>query len=91
MKAAAIGDLDHRCVRIGVRIRRAGVGRIDADIVSGEALDQLALCCDRPFFNLPGEPVSIRQNEIREFCLIAFFAALRGADEAGDHRGERRG
>ena len=36
MKAAAIGNLDHRRVRIGMRVRRVRVGRIDADVVTGK-------------------------------------------------------
>ena len=60
MKTAAVGDLDHRCVRIGVRVRRAGVGRIDADVVTREALDQLPLRRDRPFFKVRNQPVRIR-------------------------------
>ena len=59
MEAAAIGNLDHRCVRIGMRVRCVRVGRIDADVVTGKTVGQLPLCSDRPFFDMGGQPVSI--------------------------------
>jgi hypothetical protein len=39
VQAAAIGQLNHRCVRIGMRIRRVRIGRIDADVMMRESLD----------------------------------------------------
>ena len=87
MEAAAIGYLEQRGVRISVRVRRLRVGRIDADIVTWKTFDQLALCCDRPFFKVRGQPVGISQYEIRRVRVAEFFAERCGADETGDHRG----
>src|SRR5277367_4272240 len=52
MKSAAIGNLNHRRIWISVRIRRFGVGRIDADIVLGQFRNQLATGSDRPLFQM---------------------------------------
>ena len=67
MEAAAVGDLDHLCVGIGMRVRRIGIGGINADVMAGKTLDQLALGCNRPFFDVGGQPVRICKNEIRRF------------------------
>src|SRR5205823_9018408 len=40
MEAAAVGQLNHRCVWIGVRVRRVRVRGIDADVVTRESIDQ---------------------------------------------------
>ena len=89
MEAAAVGHLDHRRVRISVRVRRARVGRIDADVVARKTFDQPALRCDRPFFEVRGQPVRIHENEIREIRLAACVAGVGDADQAGDHSRER--
>jgi hypothetical protein len=39
MQAAAVGDLNHRCVGVGVRVRRIRIGRIDPDVVARNALN----------------------------------------------------
>src|SRR5262249_57385884 len=38
VQAAAVGDLYHLCVGIGVRIRRIRIGWVNADVVAGETL-----------------------------------------------------
>src|SRR5229473_655965 len=91
MEPTAVGDLYHRRVRVSVRVRRTRVGRIDTDVMTRKASNQLALCCDRPFFNMRCQPVSIRQDEVRKLRVAMLLAALCGADETGDHRSERRG
>src|SRR4030095_11813947 len=40
MQTAAICQLNHGCIRIGMRIRRVSVCRIDADVVTRESLDR---------------------------------------------------
>ena len=43
MQAAAVGDLNHLCVGIGMGIRCIWIGGIDADVVARNSFDQLAL------------------------------------------------
>src|SRR5437899_5702128 len=80
MEAATVGDLDQRCVWIGVSIGRVSVGGINADVVTRKTRNQVTPCCDRPFFDVRCQPVSIRENKIRKCRLAAFFAVLPGAD-----------
>src|ERR1700747_1539310 len=91
MEPTPVGDIYHRCVRVSVRVGRTRVSRIDADVMTRKASNQLAVCCDRPFFNMRRQPVSIRQDEVRKLRLATLLAALRGADKTGDHRSECRG
>src|SRR6186997_1878590 len=90
-EATAIGELDHRGVRIGVRVWRVRLGWIDSDVMTPEALDQLALRRDRPFFQMRGQPVSIRQEEIRKRHMAEPMGAFGDTDQAGDYRCQRRG
>src|SRR5712671_5751798 len=52
MEPAAVGDLEHRCVRIGVGVWRVRTSRIYADVMMRNALDQLARGRDRPLFEV---------------------------------------
>ena len=90
VQAAAVGQLNHRCVRISVRIRGLGVGRINADVVTRESLDQLTLCCNGPFFDVRRQPVGVRKNKIRRCSFAVLRGPFRGADESGNHRSEGR-
>jgi hypothetical protein len=88
MQAAAVGYLNHRCVWIGVRIRRIRVGRVDADVMTRKSLDQFALCCNHPFFDVRRQPVGVRKNKIRTCGFAVFHRPLCCADERGNHGGE---
>src|SRR5438874_9178975 len=55
MEAAAVGQLNHRCIWIGVRIRRVRVRGIDANVMTRESIDQFTPGCNSPFFNVYGQ------------------------------------
>ena len=90
MQAAAIGDLNHGRIGIGMRIWSARVSWINADVMTRTTRDQLALCCDRPLFEVRCQPVGICENKICKTCFVVFSGPLRGASESSDHNGERR-
>src|SRR5438046_2653050 len=90
VKSPAVGELNHCRVGIGVRIRGAGVSRINSDIMTRKPFDQLALRCDRPFFQMRRQPVCMCENKICNTGSAEFFGPLGGADESSNHNSERR-
>src|SRR5438552_16846415 len=56
-----------------------------------KTLDQLALSCDRPFFDVRCQPVGVGENEICNIHFAEFFGPFRGAGESVNHSGESRG
>src|SRR6266446_5382196 len=56
MQAAAVGKLNHRCIWIGVWIRRIRVRGVDPDVVARKSIDQFTLRCNRPLFNVRSQP-----------------------------------
>src|SRR5262245_991050 len=50
METAAVGDLYHLCVGIGMGIRFIRIGWINSDVMARYAWHQLARCRDHPFF-----------------------------------------
>ena len=51
---------------------------------------QLALCGDRPFFDVRSQPVGVCENEIRSVRIAKFFGPLRGGSKTGNHYCDRR-
>src|ERR1700746_3837558 len=82
VKSSAVGELNHCRVGIGVRIRSAGVGRINTDIMTRKPFDQLALSYNHPFFEMRCHPVGIRENEIYNIRFAVFLSPLGSADES---------
>ena len=76
---------------IGVRIGRLRIRGIDPNVMAPEPFDQFTGRGDGPFFNVRRQPVGILQNKIRRARFAVLFGKLRGTNQAGDHRGERRG
>jgi len=74
LDAAAIGDCKHLGVRVGVRIGRRRISRINSNVMAPEPLDQFTRRCDSPFLKVGGQPVRIHQNTIRR----SRFAVLLG-------------
>src|SRR5262245_19487254 len=52
MGTAAVGDLDHGCIGIRVRIYADRIRGIDSDIVAWKTWNQFAFRRDRPFFKV---------------------------------------
>ena len=88
MKAAAIGDLDHGCVRVRMGIRSRGIGRIDSNVMARKTRNQFAFRCDCPFFKMRNQPISVNQDEISQLNFLPFPGAFRRADESGDNSGQ---
>ena len=82
MQPAAVGDLNHCHVRIGMRIGVAWVSWVDADVMMRKTLDQLAARSDRPFFEVRRHPVGIRENKICNTRFAVFLGPVRRADES---------
>src|SRR5437867_7756290 len=83
MQAAAVGELNHCRVRIGVWVWCIRVARIDSDVMTRKPFDQLALCCDCPFFDVRCQPVGIDENKICNTCFpysLAHSAAQTRAE-----------
>ncbi len=91
LDAAAIGDCEHRGVRVGVRIGRRRISGIDANVMAPEPFDQFTGRGDSPFLKVGGQPVRIHQNKIRRARFAVLLGELGGTNQAGNHRGERRG
>src|SRR5262249_29539511 len=89
MQAAAVSDLYHLCVGIGMGIGCIWIGWVNADVMAGNSWHQLALCCDHPFFEVRCQPVGICENEIRRVSVAEFHAPVRGAGERGYHHCKR--
>jgi hypothetical protein len=64
-ETAAVGDAEHCGIGVGVRIGRALVRGIDANVVTRETLHQFTGRGDSPFFNMRSQPVRILQNKLR--------------------------
>src|SRR6184192_2511094 len=88
VQAAAVSQLNYRCIRIRVRVWRVRIGGIDADIVTRESLDQVTLRCDGPFFEVRRQPVGVRENKICSCGFAVLRGPLRCTDESGNHSGE---
>src|SRR5207248_5409435 len=89
MQAAAVGELNHCRVWISDRVGRIGVGRINTDVMATIALDQLALCGDRPLFDVRRQPVGIRENKICDIRSAEFLCPFRSANASSNYNGER--
>src|SRR5437764_3488520 len=89
MELSACGELNLCRVWISVRVGRIGVGRINTDVMATITFDQLALCCDRPLFDVRHQPVGIRENEICNIRSAEFLGPFRGANESSNHNSER--
>src|SRR4026208_494461 len=85
VQATAVGQLNHGCIRIGVRIRRVGVRRIDSDVMTRESLDQVALRSNHPFFEMRCQPVGVCENKIRTCGFAVFHRPLCCANESCNH------
>src|SRR5438132_1822436 len=89
VQTAAVGDLNHRHIRVSVGIRCIWIGRSDADVMTTYSFHQLALRCDSPIFHVGRQPVGIRKNKIRDVRSAEFFGPFCGAREGGNQRGNR--
>src|SRR5882724_2880479 len=82
MQPTAVGDLNHCRVRIGMRIGVAWVSWVDANVVTRKTLGQLAARSDRPFFEVRGQPVGIREDKICNTRFTVFLGPVPRADES---------
>ena len=85
MQSAAIGDLEHGRVRVGVWIGRAGIGGVDSNIMARKVPDQFAARRYGPIFDMRFEPIGVGQNK---FLVGWQRREIRGADQGGDDRGQ---
>ena len=76
---------------IGVRIGRLRIRGIDPNVMAPESFDHFTGGGDGPFLKVRRQPVRIHQNKIRGARFAVLFGELRGTNQAGNHRGERRG
>src|SRR5262249_5390716 len=65
MQTAAISDLYHLRVGIGMGIGCIWIGRVNADVMPRNSCHQLAVRRDSPFFEMGRQPVGVCENEIR--------------------------
>ena len=73
-----------------MRVRRVRISRSDPDVMASNSLDQLALRCDGPLFDVRRQPVRIRENKICNIRFAEVRCPLSGADKRCDHNGESR-
>src|SRR5256885_14816758 len=89
MQAAAIGDLNHGRIGIGMRIWSARVSWINADVMMRATRDQLAHRCDRPLFEVRCQPVSVSENKISQTRFAVSSSPLCRTRESGNHNSQR--
>src|SRR6476469_421645 len=89
LQAAAVGDLNHLRVGIGMGIRCIWIAGINADVMAWNSWHQFARYRDCPFFDVRREPVGVCKNEIRTVSVTGFYAPIGGAGKRGDYHCQR--
>ena len=90
MQTAAVRDLYHARIRIGMVIWFVGIRRVDADVMTRFAGNEFSAIGDGPILDVSREPIGVIENKRSELLhrlAISLLGKIGCANERGDDGG----